>query len=348
MKTNDAMKWKILFAVLTVSSILACRHTTNETTPKIVRVKVAVISHEKMSFPIRSSGLIVSAKEVKLSFKTGGVIAALYADDGARVKKGELLATLNLSEIEAQVTQVKNGYDKAIRDFNRAKNLYSDSVVTLEQLQNAETAMNVAKANMEIAVFNMNHSKISAPDDGVILKRLVESNEIISPGYPVFIFGTTGKSWKIKAGLSDRDFVRIMPGDSARVFLDAYPGTNFYAVVSQMGESANPRTGTYEIELDMQQTNNRLASGFVANLEIYPSQAETYYRIPIEALVEAEGQSGYVYTVTDSLKTKKIKVDIAGITGSSVAVLGSFGNITEVVTDGVAYLSEGEHVIIVK
>jgi multidrug efflux system membrane fusion protein len=342
------MSGKILWTGLALCLVFGCRQATHEvTTQDAPRVKVAGIMYEKMSFPVRSSGLVVSAKEIKLSFKTGGIIAALYAEDGASVKKGELLAALNLSEIAAQVTQAASGYDKAVRDFNRARNLYADSVVTLEQMQNAETAMNVAKANMEIAIFNMDHSRIFAPENGIILKRLVEPNEIIAPGYPVLLFGTTGKHWKIKTGLADRDFVRISPGDSALVTMDAHPGINFHAVVSQVGESANPLTGTYEIELDLQSTSHRLASGFVANLEITPSKAEFFYRVPVEALIEAEGQSGYVYRVTDSSTAKKIKVNIVRILGSSAAVMGELENVPTVITEGAAYISEGEYVTVV-
>jgi multidrug efflux system membrane fusion protein len=342
------MRWKML-SVLLLISLNSCKQQVKEAiAPESARVKVAKVSYEKMSLPVRSSGLVVSTKEVKLSFKTGGIIAAIYADDGTTVKKGQLLATLNQSEIKALVTQAANGYDKAVRDYNRAKNLFADSVVTLEQFQNVETAMNVAKANLEITTFNLNHANIYAPDNGIILKRLVEANEVIAPGYPVFLFGITGKQWKIRAGLADRDFVRIIPGDSARVMLDAYPGVIFYAIVSQMGESANPLTGTYEIELDLLPCNQRLASGFVANLEIYPSRTEALYRVPVGALIEAEGQTAYVYFVSDSLTAEKIKINIVGIVGSSAAVTGGFGNVTEVVTDGAAYLTEGEHVTVVR
>jgi multidrug efflux system membrane fusion protein len=342
------MRWKILLA-LSLFPLYSCKQPVKEVIiHESARVKVAKVSYEKMSLPIRSSGLVVSTKEVKLSFKTGGIIAAIYAEDGAIVKKGQLLATLNQSEIEAFVTQAANGYDKAVRDYNRAKNLFADSVVTLEQFQNAETAMNMAKANLEIATFNLNHTKIYAPDKGVILKRLVEANEVIAPGYPVFLFGTTGKQWKIRAGLADRDFVRIIPGDSARVMLDAYPGVIFYAIVSQIGEAANPLTGTYEIELELLPCKQRLASGFVANLEIFPSRTEALYLVPVGALIEADGQTAYVYFVSDSLTAEKLKISIVGIVGSSAAVKGGFGNVSEVVTDGAAYLTQGEHVTVVR
>ncbi|MBN1144189.1 MAG: efflux RND transporter periplasmic adaptor subunit [Bacteroidales bacterium] len=339
------MKFKIAVAVVLVFTQTACRRQVVETSaPEISKVRVAEIGMEEISFPVTASGIVVPAREIRLSFKTGGIIEALHAEEGNRVKQGTLLASLNLSEINAQVEQASNGYEKAVRDYNRAKNLYADSVATLEQLQNATTAMNLAKAAFDIAVFNQRHSKIFAPEEGVILKKLVETNEVVAAGYPVFVFGTTGNQWKIKAGVADRNYIRITEGDSARVTVDAYPGEEFTAVVSRLGEAANPQTGTYEVEFDLIRVKRRLAAGFVANLEILPSRADRFYRVPVESLVEAQGEEGYVYAITDSLIARKVKVSIAGIYGTRVAVSDGLKGVKRVATDGAAYLSDGEKV----
>jgi RND family efflux transporter MFP subunit len=193
----------------------------------------------------------------------------------------------------------------------------------------------------------LQHSRIHAPDDGVILRRLVEEHEVIAPGYPVFIFGTTGKHWKIKAGLADRDYVRVHAGDTAVVTLDAYPGKSFSAVVSRLGEAANPLTGTYETELLLDDKGERLAAGFVANVEIFPSRAADHYLVPVEALVDADGSKGFVFVLTDSSRVSKTEVEITGITGVWAAVNGSFPLPASVVTSGAAYLSDGEQVLVI-
>lgn len=311
-------------------------------------VRVIDISREKVVFPVRASGIVVPAREIKLSFKTGGIVRSLYADEGNRVKKGMLLAELNMAEIDAQVIQARNGFEKAQRDFTRAQNLFNDSVITLEQFQNAQTASNIASAMLEAANFNSAYSRIMAPADGIILKRLVEEHEMVNPGYPVFVFGTTGAYWKIKAGLADRDYVRILPGDSANITFDAYPGEVFHATVSQVTEAANISTGTYEIELDLPAVSKKLASGFIANIEIIPSQSEAYYKIPVESVVEAEGRTGFVYKVDDSGKARKVKIEISGISGGWAAVKGDLNGSDVIATEGAAYLSDGDSVYIVK
>ena len=107
-----------------------------------------------------------------------------------------MLASLDLSEIEAKLASAKNGFSKANRDYQRVKNLYEDNVATLEQLQNTKTAYEVAEANLKIAKFNFTHSKIIAPENGKILKKIGNEGELTAPGAPMFLFGTTTSALK--------------------------------------------------------------------------------------------------------------------------------------------------------
>jgi membrane fusion protein, multidrug efflux system len=350
------MTEKIAFAGITtlmlaiVLVMAGCKPAPVKEAVKVeaVKVKLAPVLVQEISLPVRSGGIVATSEEIKLSFKTGGIVARTYCKEGDPVKQGQLMAVLNLSEINAQVNQAKNGYDKALRDFTRAKNLYADSVATLEQMQNAESAMNVSKSVMEMAQFNLSHSKIVAPKNGVILRQLVKENELVAPGYPVYVLGISGKSWIIRTALSDRDIVKVNIGDSAGVVIDAWPGLPFSAVVSQVDEASNPMTGTYEIELKLGETKNRLASGFIANIEIFPSRKVAYSLIPMASVVEADGRTGYVYVVSPAGTAKKVKVTIATLYGAQAAISAGLANVKEVVSEGVAYLTDGISVDIKK
>lgn len=343
------MKAKHIFPVSVVILALSCRNEVpvKSTTNFENAVKVTEVSDQPVSIPVHSSGVLISTEEMKLSFKTGGIVLKIYVDEGDRVKKGDVLATLNLSEINAQVSLAGSGYDKALRDYNRAKNLYADSVATLEQMQNAATALSVARSNLDIAAFNQVHSKITAPDNGIILKQFVKANELVAPGYPLFLFGTSGTTWKVKAGISDRDIVRINNGDSAVITMDAWKGVQFPATVEQMGEMANPVTGTYETELILADRGYKLAAGFVVSVDIFPFKKESYLLVPVESIVEADGQSGYVFIVDDSSKVSKVKVSIITIVGTKAAVKSSQKQIHRIVSGGAAYIRDGEKVRIV-
>jgi RND family efflux transporter MFP subunit len=342
---------KILGSFLLLFSLFVsgCRNRQPVTRQEeIPLVKITALTQREVSIPVHSTGILASSEEMKLSFKTGGIISEIHVREGQSVKKGTLLATLNLSEIKAAVSQARNGYEKALRDYNRAENLYRDSVATLEMRQNAATALDVAKSTLEVATFNLEHSNISAPENGVILKQLARQNELIAAGYPAFLFGASGKYWKVKTGLSDKDVVKVNQGDSAVVTFDAWPSVKFRAVVDETGEMSNPYTGTFETELRLQASGYRLASGFIAGVDIFPSERKTFTMVPVGSIVGADGHKGYVFAVTDSSTVRKLTVEIVSIPGELAAVTGIQDGITQVVSEGAAYLRDGMKVKVVK
>jgi membrane fusion protein, multidrug efflux system len=345
------MRYNALSIVFLLLLLSACRN--NEVAPVaattgVVRVRQSAIEIRELSIPVHTSGVVAASEELKLSFKTGGLVKMIMVDEGAKVRKGDLLASLDLSEIEENVKKAETGYEKALRDFTRAENLYRDSVITLETKQNASSALSLAKSTLEIARFNLAHSRIIAPDDGVVLKKLVNASELVSPGYPVFLFGSSGKHWKVKAGVSDKDIIKINIGDSASVSFDAYPDTDLPAVVTQVGEISDPYTGTYSVELMLKETETRLASGFVAAVNLFPSAGESYNLIPVGALVEADGRKGYIYISDDAKIVRKVGIEIITLIDTLAAVRGIPDSIKEVITEGAAYVRGGDKVVVVR
>jgi len=340
MKKTNAILYLILLL------FLGCHHAdTSLPEKKCQRVTVISVSSHATGEPIHTSGKLSSKTEVKLSFKTGGIIDKLEVNEGQSVKKGALLASLNLAEIKARKQQAEQGYDKALRDYQRVENLYRDSVATLEHLQDARTALEVAKTNVDIAEFNLKFSTIEAPSNGKILLKLSEENEIVSAGQPVLLFGSTEDDWVVKANLTDRDIVHVHLGDPARIYFDPYPGMAFAGRVTQVGKSADPYTGTYEVELTVNPKSVELASGFIAKADILPPRADSCLKLPIDVLVEAEGHQGKLFVVKDSiafLRTVTIR-EIAG----NVCITGGLDLGEQVVLEGAGYLNDGEKVIIV-
>jgi multidrug efflux system membrane fusion protein len=309
--------------------------------PPGIPVRTAPVVREAVSVPIHTSGKVVSSVETRLAFKVGGIVGRVPVDEGESVGAGQLLAELRGDEIDAQVAQARSAFDKAQRDLERARRLYGDSVATLEQLQDAQTGFEMAGAQLEIAEFNRVHSAIYAPSEGTILKRFAEVGELVGPGMPVILFGAGGDAWLVRVGVTDRDIMRLDLGDSAGVSVDAYPGREFPARVVEIGESADPLTGTYEVELALGKADARMVSGFVAGVDIYPATCQPMWVIPIEALMEADGERAYVYVPDgESAMVKKIPVTIGCLMDRRVAVTEGLDGISRVVTDGAAYLTD--------
>lgn len=345
------MKYKHLFIPALLMIIVSCGDKSKKESDvgeNLIRVKAVKVIEKNIIFPIHSSGKLSAKIEQKLSFKTGGVINKIYVDEGQSVIKGQLLAELNLSEIGARVNLAEQALGKAERDFKRAGSLFKDSVVTLEQLQNAKTALEVAKSNLEIASFNLKYSTIAAPSKGKILKRLMEENEVAGSGTPVILFASTDDKWVVRINLTDKDIISLSPGDSAQVKFDAYQDTDFKATVTEIGKAADPYTGTYEVELTIKPIKDKkLVSGFIAKADIYSgSLSRKYLSVPIDAFTDYNEESGYVYEIKDSIVIRK-KIEFIKILNNEVLINYGLLPGTKLVTEGINYINDSAKVVIV-
>ena len=317
-----------------------------DTTEIPVKLKGAV--QQRMSDPVVASGFISSETEARLSFKTGGVIQRIYVKEGQSVSKGQLLARLNLTEMNGIVEQAHEGLEKARRDYDRALHLYKDTVATLEQFQNAATGLNVAKQQYEIARFNQSYSEIRAGSKGKIVKKLMNEGEIVGPGTPVFFMNAAGTNdWLVKVGIADKDWTRLKIGDAANVKIDAFPDEKFAGFVSQLSQAPDPMSGLYQAEIKLEGNDKALAAGLFAKAEMKPDTGAGYTSIPVDAVVEGSGSEAFVFTVNGG-KAHKQAVKVAFIKDGQVMLASGLDTGAMVITDGSAYLTDGAVVKVMK
>lgn len=307
-----------------------------------VAVQMAPVSRVTDSQPIWVSGVISGKEEAKLSFKTGGIIRDIPVSEGQTVKKGQLLATLDLTEIGALAVQADEMVQKAERDLQRAEKLYRDSVITREQIENARTGYTVALKNRDIAGFNREYSEIRAPFSGKVLVKLMTKGELAGPGAPVLILSSSDAgNWILKTGITDQDWVRISVGLKAQVIPDATKDT-LQARVTSVSDGVSPVSGLISAELTLDQTKSKLASGLFASAKILTGTS-SFLAVPIEALVEGNQNDAFVYTVSDG-KAVRIPVQVAYLTGNQAVIRKGLEGVSEVVTRGSAFLTGGSPV----
>jgi RND family efflux transporter MFP subunit len=307
-----------------------------------VAVQLVTVQTVDYSRPVISSGLITTETESKLSFKINGIVTKIYVKEGDAVSKGQLLASLDLTEIDAQVAQAKNNFDKTQRDLERGKRLFKDSAATLEQIQNLQTAYQVAEEGYRIASFNRQFSTIRANTSGKVIKKFVNEGELVGAGTPVLMLNAAAQNeWIVKIGLPDVDWVRVKKGDKAKVLTDAYPNQPLEGELSVINEGAEAVNGLYQAEVSILPGNKKLASGLFARVEVTPSSKTTLQRVPVEALVEGEGKNAFVFVVNDNKKSvSKLPVTVAYLEGQSAFIAAGLESVKEVIAAGSAFLTE--------
>ena len=305
-----------------------------------IAVRVAPITEDSAAQPVTATGVIGLRDEIALSFKIGGVVSQVLAREGESVPAGQLLATLDLREIDAQVAKAQSAAAKAERDLARVSRLQADSVATRQQLEDATTAAEVARADLQTAMVNRQYARIVAPASAVVLHRAAEPGELVSVGSPVLTLGSRSRGTVARVALPDRDVVRVRLGDPAVVRVDAKPGEALSGRVRQIAAASDPRTGTYAVEIAIDRPDG-LSSGMIGRVEIVAHGAEHLRTVPIESLLEADGDRATLFALGPDGKAKRVSVEVAFVRGDQAAVRGALQGISRVVTDGAAYLDDG-------
>lgn len=333
--------------VLTMTSLLlaACRPAEQPAARETTRVGTALITAGPAQPAVNTNGFITTREELKLSFKVAGIVQNVAVKEGQAVRAGQQLAVLELTEVDSQVEQARQLADKAARDQLRGAKLRADGLISEQDLETLRTQAAVSQATLRSAEFNQKFSTILAPRDGIVLRKLVEDREFVQPGQSVLVIGPREGGYILRAGLSDRDIVRLRLGDPATVTADAFPGQTLKGRISVLPGAADPASGLFQIEVALDPAAVPLVSGLSARLQINPVLAarSTLPYAPIAAVIEGDGDRAAVFVLEDGVARRRA-VRIAFIAPESVAIAEGLKVGETVVTEGALYLEDGQQV----
>ena len=348
------MKKIQLLSLAAILVLYSCKEKETVKNPlgeaDVIPVKVSAVSALGLSQKINATGLVKTENEAKYSFKIGGVISRVFVEEGQFFRKGQLLAALNTTEISAGLMQTSLNVDKAQRDYQRAVNLYKDSVYTLEQLQNTKTALDIAQKGKEAVAFNERYSKIYAAADGFVSQKIASEGEVVAPGMPVLAINETQRNsnYLLRIGVTDREWSAISIGQTATVTLDGFADKRIDAVVLRKSQAADPALGSFQVELKLKLTDIKPAVGMFGKAEITTNHEQQVNVVPYGSLVEADGDKAFVFTPAANNKVKKIPVTISRIDNQQVYLKDGLDGLGEIVISNTAYLSEKSTIKIIR
>lgn len=302
---------------------------------------------------VQAYGIVRPDREAILSFKISGLVKSIPADKGDLVKKGDVLAELDQREIDADARRAAALLAKTKRDVERLKPLAEKGFASRQAIQDAETAYEQALSERTRVEFNRSLARITAPADGVVLERMAEPNEIVSPGQPILTVSQGGGGFIMRAGLADREVARIRLGAKASVTMDAFPGVELEGAVRRIAAASEARTGTFEVEIELGSVPAGTASGFVGQARIEPARTEEAgamraLAIPASAILEGHGSTANVYVVDEKTMTvRPVRIAVSHLAGGDVVVTSGLQPGERVVSAGAPYLRPGAKIRVV-
>jgi membrane fusion protein, multidrug efflux system len=326
-----------------------------------VRVAQAIPGVETR--PVEATGTLGPPNRIPLSFSLAGSVHRVEVEAGDRVRRGAVLATLDLREIEARLRQATEAMEKADRDYARLARLLEARVVPRVQVDDALTAREVARAALAEARVTREFAEIRAPSHGTVLERRMEAGERVQPGVPVLVVGNGGAG-VFRAGLADRDRIRVSLGDRAEVMLASGLSTAavesgaergeggdaaiFPGRVTRLGGAADPGSGTFAVEVTLDEELD-LPAGMVGRVRIHPSAATPALRIPPGALLEGDREEGRILVLHADGTTVRLRtVRLGRLDARGVRVTGGLAPHEWVVVEGGAWVVDGDAVRVIR
>lgn len=324
------------FALAAALALAACSGGEAEETTVVAEgplVEVVEVAPASAAGAVRASGMIGYRREPVLAFTAAGIIGAIDVDSGDVVRRGQRLATLRRTGAGANVDEAALARANAERDLARTQELFERGFVSEARLESARLAVERARDS----------STLTAPADGVILRRAADPAQTVAAGSPVFVFGETGSGVVVRAPVASNDAARIRVGDTAQIRVN---GAQRQGRVTRVGAKGDDATGAFEVEIEIAAPEG-LRSGMVAEVEVAATPgaaAQTSIIVPTLALLDARADQGVVYVLDENAVARRRAVRTAGVTQAGVIVVEGLNPGDRVVAAGAAYVRDGESV----
>jgi RND family efflux transporter MFP subunit len=316
--------------------------------PPAPTVTVVAVQRDGAAGAVRASGMVAYQRETTLSFKVPGVVARINVDEGDQVRAGQVLASLNLTEYSANFAEADATLRTVESQLVRTQTLFEKGLVAQARLDDAQLAVDRARAARQATGFNRSQGVIVAPSSGVILRRGAEPSQNVSPGQLIVSIGEVNSGLVVRAGLSSADAARIKTGDLADVRITGQPAAPRKGRVTRVGAKSDAATGGFDVEIAVTPIDG-LRSGLVAEVDILASGvggAVGPIRAPTLALLDARADQGVVLVVDAQNIARRRAVQTAGVDGDSVLVVGGLEPGERVVSSGAAYVRDGQPVVV--
>ena len=289
----------VVIAVLAVAAFLILRKSEK---PQM-KYKTAEIHRGSIVNTVTATGTIEPIVQVEVGTQVSGIINHIYVDYNSVVKKGEVIAELDKTTLEADLASRsatlqsnKTEYEYQEKNFLRIKGLHEKKMVSDTDYETAEYQYNKAKSSYEKsqsditkARQNLEYATIYSPIDGVVIDRAVEEGQTVAASFntpTLFTIANDLRQMRVIADVDEADIGGVVEGQQATFTVDAFPEDVFKGSVTQvrLQPTTESNVVTYEVVVDAPNPDLKLKPGLTANLTIYTMQKDSVLLVPLKAL----------------------------------------------------------------
>jgi len=352
---------KIFISLVLAQTMLltACSRPEPPPPPEVARPAKLFTVEGPDALLIRSFPGEVRASDVAdLAFRVSGELIEFPAHRGIEVKQGDLLARLDPSDYQAVVNQMRAEYDLSVAQFQRAAELIGRQLISQAEYDQRLALKKVAESNLARAQNNLDYTRLFAPFDGVVARRLAENYESVSPGQVVLIIQTV-KMIDVLVDVPESIIARV---ERTRVNRDPQPvqvrfGSDttrtYRAIYKEHETEADEATLTYKVTFSLPVPDDLnvlpgMSAMVIADLSrLFREEARTMTLVPIEAVFSSEeepleSEFKQVWVVDpESMRASRRDVQVGRLTGDRIAIVTGLEEGEIIIAAGVNAVTEG-------
>lgn len=324
----------------------------------------AVVAPANIMNSITATGTIEPVTSVTVGTQVSGIVSKLFVDYNSVVKKGQVIAELDKTNLMSQLNTAKTQLATAQSQLNyqtanykRYKTLFEKGLVAADDFDNAKLSYTqakeqVASAKEEVqrAQTNLGYATITSPIDGVVLSKSVEEGQTVAASFStpeLFTIAQDLTNMQVVADVDEADIGDVKEGERVTFTVDAYPDDTFEGEVKQVRQEATTTNNvvTYEVVISAPNADLKLKPGLTANVTIYTAERKGVLSVPSKALrftpqketvgkmkiVDVANAKNKVWTIEgNSIVAHKVNIGMTD--GTNTQIVGGIAEGTKVVT----------------
>lgn len=323
-------------------------------TEKVVRQDVATT--------ITATGTIEPVTKVEVGTQVSGIISKIFVDYNSEVKKGQVIAELDKTNLLSELASAKSNLSNAQSNlnyqksnFDRYKTLYGKGLISANDYENAKLSyeqaleqVNVQKQSVQKAQTNLGYATITAPIDGVVLSREVEEGQTVAAAMStptLFYIAQDLTNMRVVADIDEADIGGVVEGQRVTFTVDAYPDDVFNGKVTQVRQNAKTESNvvTYEVIISAPNNDMKLKPGLTANVTIYIHEKKDVLTVSNKALRFAPNEA--LLTEGQTIKDAKGGQKVWTLEGNTFVAHPVTVGITNGTSTEIEGLKEGMEII---
>ena len=265
--------------------------------------ETAKVEKQNISTSITATGTIEPVTSVTVGTQVSGIVSKLYVDYNSIVKKGQVIAELDktnliseLNRAKADLSSAQSTLDYESSNFNRYKTLFDKGLISANDYENARLSFDKAqqsvrssRENVQKAQTNLGYATITSPIDGVVLSKSVEEGQTVAASFntpELFTIAQDLTNMRVIADIDEADIGGVKEGQRVSFTVDAYPDDKFEGQVTQVRQQATTESNvvTYEVVISAPNNDLKLKPGLTANVTIFTLEKNNVLTVPAKAL----------------------------------------------------------------